>query len=151
MLTEPFFHLVLRGQHIRRGVCFWFYLPFFHPGWLEGYEVLVIIVVLTIIINMLFNTNVLIMVKELSQYFPLILDCIKPMPFFNNPLLLPSSAPAPTPALAGGWVGYIFSWSSHPPTHPPTHPTTQPPGRVLSRPRMTLTSKAKLLVSMVRP
>ena len=37
--------------------------------------------------------------------------------------LLQSSAPAQTPTLVGGWVGYILSWSSHPPTQPPTHPT----------------------------
>ena len=41
-------------------------------------------------------------------------------------LLLPSSAPAQTPTLIGGWVGYSLRWSSHPPTdllgHPSCHP-----------------------------
>ena len=35
--------------------------------------------------------------------------------------------------------------------NPATHPTTRHTRKVISRPRMTLTSKAKLFVSMVRP
>ena len=37
------------------------------------------------------------------------------------------------------------------PFNPATHPTTRHTRKVVSRPRMTLTSKAKLLVSIVRP
>ena len=47
--------------------------------------------------------------------------------FYKNPYC---QAPAPTPALVGGWDGYIFRKSSQPPTHPATHPPTQPPRKV---------------------
>ena len=48
----------------------------------------------------------------------------------------------PQPQLQLQLGAELFIFSADPPTHPP--------GRVLSRPRMTLTSKAKMVVLMVR-
>ena len=59
-----------------------------------------------------------------------------------NLVLLPSSAP-PRTQLGAELV--IF------PNNPATHPPTRQTRKVVSRPKMTLTSKAKLLVSTVRP
>ena len=58
---------------------------------------------------------------------------------------MPSSAPAHS-NFSWGWVGYILSWSSH----PPSHPATRPHIRVWFCISTPMISKWKLLVYMNR-
>ena len=59
--------------------------------------------------------------------------------------------PKPQPQLGAKLVLISNNPATHPTNHPSTHPTTRHTRKVASRPRVTLTSKAKLLVSRVRP
>ena len=73
------------------------------------------------------------------QIFWLVLPCIA-----RGDDIIAKLSPSPNPNQLGAEL-VIF------PNNPATHPPTRHTRKVVSRPRMTVTSKAKLLVSTARP